>query len=58
MDDFSWNWDIVELENPEDQKLYMRVYGLEVEDFKTYFVGNHGVWGHDSTFNKVSDILG
>ncbi len=33
---------------PEELYLHLPVYNLEVEDFHTYYVGEHGVWVHNT----------
>ena len=35
-------------EMPEELYLHLPVYNLEVEDFHTYYVGEHGVWVHNT----------
>ncbi|MFY7939279.1 MAG: polymorphic toxin-type HINT domain-containing protein, partial [Burkholderiaceae bacterium] len=39
-------WDVGD---PEEQDLYFKlpVYNLEVENFHTYYVGEHGIWVHN-----------
>jgi hypothetical protein len=33
---------------PEELYLHLPVYNLEVEDFHTYYVGEHGIWVHNT----------
>lgn len=33
---------------PQELYLHLPVYNLEVEDFHTYYVGEHGIWAHDA----------
>lgn len=33
---------------PQELYLHLPVYNLEVEDFHTYYVGEHGVWVHNA----------
>lgn len=46
----------------QDPYLKLPVYNLEVEDFHTYYVGEHGVWVHNEnclglTFDVVDGEL-
>jgi hypothetical protein len=39
---------------PEELYLHLPVYNLEVEDFHTYYVGEHGVWVHNKNFDGLA----
>lgn len=39
---------------PEELYLHLPVYNLEVEDFHTYYVGEHGVWVHNTNCSGLS----
>jgi hypothetical protein len=47
-------------EMPENDYLEMTVYGLEIEDFHTYYVGKYGIWVHDVNCDgiAVSELAG
>ena len=48
-------------DNPDDLYFKLPVYNLEVEDFHTYYVGEHGIWVHnknrDGLFFEVRNIV-
>jgi len=37
----------------KDPLLKVRVYNFEVEDFHTYYVGNCGLWAHDTDCSEI-----
>ena len=39
---------------PEELYLHLPVYNLEVEDFHTYYVGQHGVWVHNTNCSGLN----
>lgn len=39
---------------PEELYLHLPVYNLEVEDFHTYYVGEHGIWVHNTNCGGLS----
>ena len=41
-------------EMPEELYLHLPVYNLEVEDFHTYYVGEHGVWVHNTNCSGLN----
>jgi hypothetical protein len=51
-----WEWEHQHpvYEMPKKYLLKLPVYNIEVEDFHTYYVGEHGVWVH----NKNGDGIG
>ncbi|MDA3876523.1 MAG: polymorphic toxin-type HINT domain-containing protein [Halothiobacillus sp.] len=46
--------DINYSDNPDTLYFTLPVYNLEVEDFHTYFVGEHGIWVHNQNCGGVS----
>jgi hypothetical protein len=39
---------------PKELYLHLPVYNLEVEDFHTYYVGEHGIWVQDASSRTVA----
>jgi len=54
-----WDWEKWNLPGTDEgiQPVFRTtVFGLEVEEFHTYYVSKHGVWVHDSNLDGVELI--
>ena len=50
----SVEYDMWDSSSPDDFYFKLPVYNLEVEDFHTYYVGEHGLWVHNQNCNRLN----